>query len=364
MVQRTRTPSYAAAGPVLSVYLGLSASPTGHGGEIPLRWRALRDSLRAQGAAEEQLQPVDELVRAAQPSGRTLAAFAHDELLEAEELEDCSAVDTAALGPLPVTVPLLRWRQQWVPYLVARVDRAGADLSAYLGAGPPVAEQSVTGPDDEIERNAPGGWSGLAQGRYQHRAEDSWAHNAAEVARHVARLAAEVDARLVVTAGDVRAVQELTEHLPEHLRELQEHVTAGLEQQEPGRVRVSPETVRGLVHAVAERARAQVVAAVDDARGGSHLALGLPSCAEALSRGAVHRLVVVDLPNDDRWGWSWPDPLTVRTGEVAAADTAGAQRAPVREVLVRAAFAQGADVTVLGPDEADLPDGVAALLRF
>jgi hypothetical protein len=363
MVQHTRPP-YQGTGPVLSVYLRLDVSPDGHGREIPLRWRALRTSLGAQGASESQLREVDEVIRNAQPSGRTLAAFAHDERLEAEELEDFAAGDTAVLGPLPVAVPLLRWRQQWVPYVVAQVDRTGADLAAYLGAGPPVAEKVVTGPDDEIERNAPGGWAGLAQGRYQHRAEDSWAHNAAEVARQVARLAAEVEARLIITAGDVRTVQELTDHLPEPLRRLQEHVTSGLEQPTPGRVRVRHETVRELVHRAASRARAEVVAEVENASGGARLATGLPACAEALRTGAVRQLLLVDQPSDDRWGWAWADPLQVATEDVPPQDTVAAQRAPLREVLVRAAFAQSADVTVVGPDETDVPDGVAALVRF
>jgi hypothetical protein len=363
MVQHADSP-YEGSGPVLSVYLGLGVAPDGHGGEIPLRWRAMRSALGEQGAEESELRQLDAVVDAARPSGRTLAAFAHDGLLESEELDDCAVSDTAVLGPLPVAVPLLRWRQQWVPYVVVQVDRTGADLAAYLGAGPPVAEQVVAGSDDEIERNAPGGWSGLAQARYQHRAEDSWAHNAAEVARHVARLAADVDARLIITAGDVRAVQELTEHLPAPLRRLQEHVTSGLEQATPGRVKVAGDTVRELVHRAALRARADVVAEVENASGGSHLASGLQACAEALSKGAVRQLVLVDRPADDRWGWSWPDPLRVAADAVPPAETAEAQRAPLREVMVRAAFAQSADVTVVGPDEADLPDDVAALVRF
>ncbi|MGB8649715.1 MAG: Vms1/Ankzf1 family peptidyl-tRNA hydrolase [Mycobacteriales bacterium] len=364
MADHPTLPSPQGTGPVVSVYLDLAVAATGHGGEIPLRWRALRSVLSQQGAGEDVLHLIDERVRTIEPSPRTLAAFVQEGRLEAEELEDCVAPDAASFGPLPMVVPLLRWRQQWVPYVVALVDRAGADLAAYLGAGAPVAEQVVVGPDDEIERNAPGGWAGLAQGRYQHRAEDSWAHNAAEVSTHLARLVAEVDAKLLLTAGDVRAVQELTEHLPEPLRRLQEHVTTGLEQQAPGRARLQRVTVTSRVRAAAARARAQVLNEVAEAVGGKHHVAGEEQCTEALRRGAVRRLVVVDRPGDERWAWTWSDPLRLAPADVPPAEVPGAVPAPMREALVRAAFAQSADVTVVGPDEVEVQDGLAALVRF
>jgi hypothetical protein len=357
-------PSYDGDGPVVSLYLSLAESATGYGGEAGLRWRALRESLRAQGVDDATLRPLDDLVTAAAVSGRTLAAFLRAGVLESEELEACEAPDLATVGPLPSVVPLLRWRQQWVPYVVALVDRVGADLSAFRGAGPAVVTEVVVGPDDEIERNAPGGWSGLAQARYQHRAEDSWAHNAAEVADHIARMVAQVEARLVLTAGDVRAVQELTDRLHDPIRHLQEHVTGGLQPAE-GRVRLAPQTITTAVHAAAARAREQVLTELEEAVGVKHTVEGEEQCSEALRRGAVRRLVVQDLPADERWAWAWPDePMRIAAAAAPAHEVPGAVQAPLREALVRAAFAQGADVTVVGPDEADLTDGFAALVRF
>ena len=69
-----------------------------------------------------------------------------------------------------------------MPHVVAVADRAGGYLTGYDADGSAVQTASVTGPDDEIERNSPGGW---AQGRYQHRAEDSWAHNAAALGQRL-----------------------------------------------------------------------------------------------------------------------------------------------------------------------------------
>lgn len=364
MAAQQQLPSYDGDGPVVSVYLSLSESGTGHGGEIGLRWRALREQLVERGVDDAQLALLDARVQAAAPCPRTLVAFVRDGRLEEQELEGFEGADLAAVGPLPVAVPLLRWREQWVPYVTVLTDRTGADLAAFRGAGTAVATETVVGPDDEIERNAPGGWQGLAQPRYQHRAEDSWAHNAAEVADHVVKMVALVDARVVLVAGDVRAVQELTDRLPEHVRHLYEHVTAGLEQG-PGRVRLLPATVVTKVHEAAARRRTKAVEELEEAVGNKHLATGEEACAEALRRGAVARLVVEDRPGDERWAWVWSDdPQRIASAEAPVAEVPGAEQAPLREALVRAALAQGGEVVVVGPDEADLADGFGALLRY
>lgn len=364
MAAQQHLPTYDGEGPVVSVYLSLAESGTGYGGEIALRWRALREELVERGADDAQLAPLDARVAAAAPCPRTLAAFVRAGQLEEQEMEEFAGGDGAAVGPLPVVVPLLRWRQEWVPYVAVLTDRAGADLAAFRGAGPAVATETVIGPDDEIERNAPGGWEGLAQPRYQHRAEDSWAHNAAEVADHVVKMVAEVEARLVLVAGDVRAVQELTDRLPEQVRHLTEHVTAGLEQGS-GRVRMLPATVSTKVHEAAARRRVKAVEELEEAVGNKHLATGEEACAEALRRGAVARLVVEDRPGDDRWAWVWADePQRIALSDAPVAEVPGAEQAPLREALVRAAFAQGGEVVVVGPEDADLADGFGALLRY
>jgi hypothetical protein len=367
MAAQQHLPSYDGDGPVVSVYLSLSESSTGYGGEIGLRWRALREQLVERGVDDAQLAPLDARVAAAAPCPRTLAAFVRGGRLEEQEMEEFGGpddADVAAVGPLPLAVPLLRWRAQWVPYVTVLTDRTGADLAAFRGAGAAVATETVVGPDDEVERNAPGGWQGLAQPRYQHRAEDSWAHNAAEVSDHVVKMVGEVEARLVLVAGDVRAVQELTDRLPEQVRHLTEHVTAGLEQGQ-GRVRMLPATVSTKVHEAAARRRTKAVEELEEAVGNKHLATGEEACAEALRRGAVARLVVEDRPADDRWAWVWPDdPQRIASSEAPVAEVPGAEQAPLREALVRAAFAQGGEVVVVGPEEADLPDGFGALLRY
>lgn len=348
--------------PVVSVYLDLSIGPAETQWGLPLRWRGLREALQADGAVDEVLLPVDERVRRAEPSDRTLVAFARAGRLElAEELVDVEAPDVAAVGPLPLAVPLLRWRSTWVPFLVVRVDRAGADLAAYAGPGEPVSEEEVIGPDDEIERNAPGG---LAQMRYQRRAEDSWAHNADAVSQRVTKLVESLGARLVLTAGDVRAVQELTDHLPERVRSLQRTVTSGLTQTTPGRVRIQQRVLRELVHEAAAQERAQVLARLADASGGGPAVTGMPDTTEKLRQGAVRHLLVVDRPGDDRQAEIGREPRRLTPVGSPRRGMADGPLAPLVEACVRAALAQSAEVTVLAPGEADLADDVGALLRY
>jgi hypothetical protein len=352
---------YAGAGSVASVYLRLALEPGDTGRELPLRWRALWERLAAGGAGEDLLTAIDERVRAAEPSDRALAIFARDGRVACDrELEDFDGADAAGLGVVPIGVPLLRWQQQWVACVTAVVDRVGADLDV-VSEGRKTAHEVVVGPDDEIERNAPGGW---AQGRYQHRAEDSWAHNAAEVARRLNRLVSGARAQLVLVAGDVRAVQLVGEHLPDDVRRLQQTVTSGLEPGSPGRSQIQRSTVRRLVHEAAAAARAETVRSLREAIGSKDAVAGLTDTVEALRRSAVGHLLVVHRPDDPRAAHISPDPLRLLVDDQPRGHADDIEQVPLAEALVRAAFAQSADVTVLEPDEADLAEGVGALVRF
>lgn len=352
-----------ADGPIASVYLRLSAEPGDTGREIGLRWRTLRERLEHQGASDAALHPIDERVAAANPVDRLLVAFAGSgRLLYAAELPFCDLPDAAAYGPLPHVLPLLRWAQQWVPHLVVVVDRTGADVAAFAGQGRLVSDGTVTGPDDEIERNAPGGW---AQGRYQHRAEDSWAHNATVVAGRVEALSQLVDAGLVVLAGDPRAVQLVRDRLPHRLASVTRTASADGEQRASGRPSVRAATVHALVRAVAQSRSAGAVTELDEAVGAKRAVEGLHDTVEALRQSAVAHLLVVDVPGDDR-------QATVLSGEPAAIElhdasgtlAATASRVPLVDALVRAAVLQSTDVTVLAGPDVTLVDGVAAVLRF
>jgi hypothetical protein len=128
---------------------------------------------------------------------------------------------------------------------------------------------------------------------------------------------------------------------------------------------VLPETVRRLVHDVAARRRADSVGTFRESRGTKAAVEGLTDTLEALRRSAVAHLLVVRRPGDARRAWVWPDPLRIADTDVGGqSDEDGGEAARLVDALVRAAWAQGADVTVLDPDEAAIADDVGALIRF
>src|SRR5262249_9700929 len=198
--------------PVVSVYLGLEpAYPTLDTLEdLDLRWRAFAARLSAEGADAPSLAAIAARLAETGPHPGELALFAaHGEILMAQPIPGGSRFDRARLGAPAAVIPLLAWLQQHPAYVAVVTDRTGADVTTIPAGAWHGSTSVVVGPDDEIERNAPGGWS---QPRYQRRAEDSWRHNATAVAHAVARTVHDIDAGLVLVAGDVRAVQLLREH--------------------------------------------------------------------------------------------------------------------------------------------------------
>jgi hypothetical protein len=177
--------------------------------------------------------------------------------------------------------------------VTAIVDRSGADIATFRGSHR-VRKRTLTGPDDEIERNARGGW---AQARYQHRAEDSWSHNAAEVARQIS-----------ASAAGVHAVQLVREHLPITVRNIHREVTTGLEHDTTGRVELTTSTLHQLIHEAAA------------------------DTLSALRRGAVDHLLVTYRPSDARLARATPSPQeVVQVGD--ANDTTEPGQAPLLEVM-------------------------------
>jgi hypothetical protein len=360
------TDLYLAAEPVASLYLDLGPTPgndaTPH---RDLRWRALRDRLVAGGIDDATCRALDRVVRRTSPAPRVLTAFAAaGEARVVHELAGSVGGDLALPGPLPHAAPLLRWLQSHPAYVVVVTDRAGADVLVQPRAGEPAHHDLVVGHDDEIERNAPGGWS---QARYQRRALDSWAHNGGEVAEAVVRDVDAIGARLVLVGGDVRAVQALRDHLPERVRALV-HV---LDSSGGPRASWSAATrEREVAAAVADRVRHAEEALVARMRDGlgehGHAVTGVEMTVAALRGAQVDTLLIADEVAETHRGCIGPDPVhvAVRPWEL---DDLGVPMREVRlgDALIRAALGTDADVHVLPEPLGPGLDGrVAAILRY
>jgi hypothetical protein len=356
-------------GPWVSVFLGLAdLDAQGLPVDRAVRWQALASSLHAQDAPPDVVAAVGDAVATEGPGPAVLAAFATAggpvRLFRVPGLDQAGV---AAYGTVPHVLPLLHWLEQHPAHVVVVTDRTGADIDAVDASGEH-RSWSVIGPDDEIERNAPGGWAGLAQGRYQHRAEDSWRHNAASVADSVAGAVRDTGARVVVVAGDVRAVQLLEERVPADVRQkvAWRHIGGG--RSEDGSQRTRParvaETVAGVV---AEDTAALLTRFVEERAPGGVGVEGVPQTLQALSAGEVAELLLVPGALDGRMAWIGP-----RIGDVLPEEDGLPHgwpgpdlRAPLVDAVVRATLGTGARVRLVPAGEPGSPaDGLGALRRF
>jgi hypothetical protein len=361
------------AGPFVTVYLGTEAAVEQAAQQSELRWKTLRRQLEEDGAPAEALAPIDPLVPDAHHQGRTLAVVSDATGLRVVRHEpEPPARDAGWVATLPRVGPLIEWAQSAVPHLVVLADRAGADIvvfsrrAAETGAGdaPVVTVGEETGQDPVIRKNNPGGWS---QRRYQNRAENLWEQNAKEVAEQVAGLVGDIGARLVVVAGDVRALQLLREHLPAPVLEIVREVdgSRGPGSADAGLDEIADDVVK-LVATVAAEDTVELLRQFKQERGQNDLAVeGVEGTIAALAAARVDTLLVHDDPDDDRTAWFGPEPGMVAQSRQAVADLGVAEPREARmvDVAIRAAFTTGAAVRIV-PSVGSVQDGIGAILRF
>ncbi len=315
----------------ISVYLHASPPSDTERRQQLVRWRELRQQLVVLGAHAADLELIDQKVDSLPPGDHVLVVLAsHGQLSLATKLEGCDEPDSAALGGRPRIIPLLRWEQQQIPTVTAIVHHGEAEISLLAG-DPLVTGELDSGPDDEIERNAPGGWS---QVRHHRRAEDSWAHSAGAFAAEIARLVLTNGARLLALSGDVHEVQLVLDRLPAEVRRIA-RTDVRAQPGKDGALQFEVGDLRPLIAETARRERLHIASEFDDSGGRGEAVEGLSDVSLALTKGAVRRLVVVHRH----------EPEGVDDLAAAAVETC-------------------AEIVVLEPDETTLVDGVGATLRF
>lgn len=355
---------FEAPGPFVSVNFDREMRPQ-LGGEAEARWQALARQLESAGADRPTLDSLTALVRDSLPGTGALAAFASGgEVKHSAALSGPDLGDIAESAPLPHLLRLLKWRQEHPAHVVCIVDRTGADLLLYPEASSDADRRTIDGPDDEIVRTSVGG---MSQMRFQHRAEDSWEHNAAAAAEAVEAALAEVNAKLLLLAGDVRARQYLEKHLSQGVRR---EITVGLvsgSRSADGSAseraaQVEAETVRAGREQTAELLRQL---AEERAPGGVGVE-GVRETLGALAVGRLRVLMVTDDPQDTRTAWFGPGPTEVYARQEDIVPDGGQVRQDrLADVAVRAAVLTGAEVRVLEPGTPGAPaQGIGGICRF
>jgi peptide subunit release factor 1 (eRF1) len=352
-------------GPFASVYLNTPAAIENAAQHAETAWKNVRRDLAESGVLDPVLDQIGELVPDAHLEGETLAVIANaDGVLLRRAFPDPPARELWRVAPLPVVGPLIAAAQELAPHLIVLADRAGADLVAVVRgeeeANESVADQNSSDPD--LRKSKPGGWS---QRRYQQRAEDQWDRNAKQVADRVVELFDEIGARLVVVAGDVRALEKLRGHLPERVLERVQEVD-GSRAVDGGVDALADEAVRAVATAVASDSVALLDKLTEELGQNDRAAEGPARTLEALAGAQVDTLLIADDPDDTRTAWFAADgPANVVGFETATVKGMGVddpQEARLVDVCLRAAFGTGAGVRIV-PSHA-VRDGVAAILRF
>jgi hypothetical protein len=350
----------AASGPYASVYLTTEAAVQNAGPLAEQRWKTLRASLAEQGAGEDVLDAVGAVVPEAHLRGRALAVIADETgVRHVEHHPEPLPRDGGTWSPLPSLRPLLEWRQASPPHVVVVADRQGADLVAVRRQGPDIRRQA--GSDDyPMQKVGPGGWS---QRRFQERVEKTWENNADDVAEQLVELIDRTDARVVVLAGDVRALQLLREAVPERVTGLLREVAGGRSADGSGEA-IEEEVARVVRDRVAEDT-AEALEKFAEERGQRDRAVeGAAATLGALALGQVEGLfVAADL--DGGPAWFGPEPLHVGANrdDLGAMGVEAPDEAPLVDVAIRAALGAGAGVRVV-PAERAPEDGLGALLRW
>ncbi|HEX5568785.1 MAG TPA: Vms1/Ankzf1 family peptidyl-tRNA hydrolase [Streptomyces sp.] len=375
-------PIFERPGPWASVYFDTTLATQDAAARHELLAREVCEQLAGRGADDRTCRAVYDallaLPRSSRPSGRALFATGGEAVLEQELAAPPGGGSYATWGVLPHTTPLLDLMDAAPACLVARVDRAGADLELRGPFGSRDVGQ-VQGEDWPLRRVPTPDWS---ERHFQQSVENTWEHNAGLIADALRARRAETGAELVVLAGDDRECHAVQDRLAPELREAV--VMAGHGVRAPGRNEAAGERklVEEVESARAERLRRHTAEVMERFRAGRvptddgrvSAAEGVPALVDAAREHRIAALLVrpdgVDL-HREVWVGDEPDQVAVRRSDVQYLGDTSPASARADDALLRSAVATGAEVISVRPlaDEPDTPDGLpvgglGALLRW
>ncbi|MEV7995510.1 Vms1/Ankzf1 family peptidyl-tRNA hydrolase [Streptomyces sp. NPDC086077] len=363
-------PLYEHPGPWASVYVDLSRHPQDATRQRRLTAEAMSRELAGQGADEATCRAVrnaiEELKDSPEPHGRALFARAGAVVLD-PPLARAPRQDRALWAPLPRATPLLDLTGEDAVAVVAYIDRRGADFELRSALTRETAG-SVTGRQWPVHRTSSADWS---ERHFQLRVENTWEHNAAEIADALAVCQEETRADLLILVGDDRERRSVHERLPKRLHERVVDARHGA-----GSRLLDGDVEEARATHVRRRAEAELerflAARAPDDEGRAEAVEGVPALVEAAREHRIDELVVRPDGGDTHrevWVGEDADQLAVRRTELKILGEQNSWSARVDDALLRSAVATDAAVISLAPAEAageqDVPvGGLGALLRW
>ncbi|BCB77266.1 Vms1/Ankzf1 family peptidyl-tRNA hydrolase [Phytohabitans flavus] len=362
---------YAHPGPWASAYLDATPDTEDAARAVRLRWRGLRESLAGQGASGGLLASMDRALDGApaEPDRLGVALFCSEAApddVTVERLPTPPRADLARYGALPHAMPLVAQRGEEVGWLRVIADRAGGEVSVFdaggvrPSGGGVLRSETVRGTESyPIRKVKPGGWS---QARYQREAETTWQRNTNDLAAATAHLADAMGPDVLVLGGDVRARQLLLEQLPKRWRDRAVVTDAGTRASGADPGPLDEATTVAVANVADQRTRD----AVDRFAEQEGLGNGLAAVVTALQREQVEAMLIVDDPSSTDQLWIGPEApqLALDPAQLREMGVEEPIRVRADMALVRAIAGTGADLLLVGPDDADLTHGVGAILRY
>ncbi|MGW6296329.1 baeRF2 domain-containing protein [Streptomyces sp. NPDC055058] len=345
-------PLYERPGPWASVYVDTSRHSEDTAHQRHLTARAMARELTEQGADEATCRAVLDAVDGAPPSpgphGRVLFARDGEVVLEAPLARPPHGGDWARWAPLPRVAPLLELLGEDPVAVVAYVDRKGADFEVRSVLGRDDAG-GVTGRQWPVHRTASADWS---ERHFQLRVENTWEHNAAEIADALAVCQEETGADLLILVGDDRERRAVQERLPQRLHGLVVDAPHGsgsrLLDEDVERIRTAHVRDRE----AAELERFLAARAPDDA-GRAAAVEGVPALVEAAREHRIDELLIrPDGPDAHREVWIGEDPdqVAVRRTDLKILGEQQSWSARADDALIRSAAMTDASALVVGTD--------------
>ncbi|MGI5379373.1 Vms1/Ankzf1 family peptidyl-tRNA hydrolase [Streptomyces sp. CA-251387] len=360
-------PLYEHPGPWASVYVDTSRHTEDTPHERHLTAQALSRELAEQGADDATCRAVraalEELEHSSEPHGRAIFACAGEVVLD-PPLARAPLRAGAHWAPLPHTAPLLELAGEDPVCVVAYVDRKGAAFELRTALGRQDVG-SVTGRQHPIHRTSTVDWS---ERHFQLKVENTWEHNAAEIADALTVCQEETRADLLILVGDDRERRAVHERLPQRLQDLVVEAPHGT-----GSRLLDEDVQRAREEHVRQRAERELerflAAREPDPEGRSGAVEGVPALIEAAREHRIDELLIrPDAPDAHREVWIGEDPdqVAVRRTDLKILGEQHAWSARADDALIRSAVATGAaalSLTPAGP-EREPAGGLGALLRW
>lgn len=351
------------SGPLASVYFDDSHDTLDAVERLETTWRNIRTGLEDRNVDQDVIAVLESAVRQRPPTvgrrGRALIAT-RDRVLVDESLTSPPPETVLRWSDYPYLVPLIELEMRYPTYVLAAVDRTGAEVTVHQGDV--VKSETVAGGGYPVHKPVTAGWSGY--GDFQRTTDEAIRMNVRAVVDHLTAVVDETDPEVVFLGGEMRSRTAVLSALPLRVAERVSQLHAG------ARTRgVDDDKIQDLIAAEFTRRRdAEMADAAERfqaqaARRSGLAAEGLAAVCAGLRAGDVDTLIVGELGS-----------ATVVAGEARTtiapdADALSELGEPVQrvvradEALPFAAVAVGARLVRADP-RLTPADGIGALLRY